>query len=61
MRACGRRLIELDQNGLSDCWQAGLRRWSWRPFFPARCFQAAGLEEGEGDHGHQRVSMEALP
>ena len=26
-------------------------------FFPPRCLEAAGLEEGEGDHRHQGVSM----
>ena len=26
-------------------------------FLPSRCFEAAGLEEGAGDHGHQGVSV----
>jgi hypothetical protein len=26
-------------------------------FFSSRCFEAAGLEEGVGDHRHQPVSM----
>ena len=26
-------------------------------FFPSRCFEAAGLEKGVGDHCHQGVSM----
>lgn len=26
-------------------------------FFPSRCGEAAGLEEGVGDHRHQSVSM----
>ena len=30
-------------------------------FFPSRCFEAAGLEEGVGDHRHQRVSMKSGP
>src|ERR1700691_1141644 len=30
-------------------------------FFPSRCFEAAGLEEGVGDHRHQRVSMQSRP
>src|ERR1700690_758637 len=30
-------------------------------FFPSRCFEAAGLEEGIGDHGHQGVSGESGP
>ena len=30
-------------------------------FFPSRCFEAAGLEEGVGDHRHQRVSVQTGP
>ena len=30
-------------------------------FFPSRCFEAAGLEEGVGDHRHERMSVKALP
>jgi len=30
-------------------------------FFPSRCFEAAGLEKGVGDHRHQRVSMQTGP
>ena len=30
-------------------------------FFPSRCFEAAGLEKGVGDHGHQGVSVEPSP
>ena len=30
-------------------------------FFPSRCFEAAGLEEGVGDHRHECVTMKALP
>jgi len=26
-------------------------------FFPSRCFEAAGLQKGVGDHCHQGVSM----
>jgi hypothetical protein len=26
-------------------------------FFPSRCFEAAGLKEGVGNHHHQRVSV----
>jgi hypothetical protein len=26
-------------------------------FFPSRCFVAAGLEEGVGDHGHKGLSV----
>ena len=28
-----------------------------RLFFSSRCFEAAGLAEGVGDHGHQGVSV----
>ena len=30
-------------------------------FFPSRCFEAAGLEEGVGDHRHQGMSMQSRP
>lgn len=30
-------------------------------FFPPRCFEAAGLQEGVGDHRHQGVSVQARP
>ena len=30
-------------------------------FFPTRCLQAAGLQEGERDHAHEGMSVEALP
>ena len=30
-------------------------------FFPSRCFEAAGLEEGVGNHRHQRVSVQSGP
>ena len=30
-------------------------------FFPSRCFEAAGLEEGIGDHRHERVAVQAMP
>jgi hypothetical protein len=26
-------------------------------FFPSRCFEAAGLEEGVGNHRHHGMSM----
>jgi hypothetical protein len=29
--------------------------------FPSRCFEATGLEEGEGDHCHQAVSVQPCP
>ena len=30
-------------------------------FFPSRCGEAAGLEEGVGDHCHQCVSVQPRP
>ena len=30
-------------------------------FFPPRFFEAAMLEEGVGDHGHEHVTMKTLP
>lgn len=30
-------------------------------FLPFGLLEAEGLKEGEGDHGHQRVSMQAFP
>ena len=30
-------------------------------FFPSRCFEAAGLEKGVGDHRHQGMSMQPRP
>ena len=30
-------------------------------FFPSRCFDAAGLEESEGDHRHQAMSVQPGP
>jgi hypothetical protein len=41
------------------CLMAGMLGCGGGPeiIFPSRCFEAAGLEEGVGDHRHQRVSM----
>jgi hypothetical protein len=30
-------------------------------FSPPRCFEAAVLQEGEGEHRHERMAMETLP
>ena len=30
-------------------------------FFPLGLLEALGLQEGQGDHGHQRVSVQPLP
>jgi hypothetical protein len=42
------------------CLMAGMLGCGGGPetlFFPSRCFEAAGLKEGVGDHRHQRMSM----
>ena len=60
-RGPDQRLSESDEDCLSYRWQA---RLGWRPcdpFFPFGLFEAAGLEEGEGDHGHQAMSVQANP
>ena len=57
--SAGWRSCEEVEDGLPDGRHA--RLW-WRPrdsFFPSRCFEAAGLEEGEGDHRHQAMSVQA--
>ena len=41
--------------------QARLRRWTVDSFFPPRLCETAMLEECVSDHGHERMSMEALP
>ena len=46
------------------CLMAGMLGCGGGPeilFFPSRCFEAAGLEEGVGDYRHQRVSMQSRP
>ena len=46
------------------CLMAGMLGCGGRPptlFFPSRCFEAAELEEGVGDHGHQGVSVQPGP
>lgn len=40
---------------------ARLRQRSRESFFPPRCDEAAGLEEGVGDHCHQDVSVQPGP
>jgi ATP-dependent DNA helicase RecG len=53
----GWRPCEEVENGLPYGGHALLWRRSPDSFFPSRCFEAAGLEEGIGDHGHQGVSV----
>ena len=48
-------------DGVAHGWQAGLRWWPVDSFFPPRLCEAAMLEERVGDHGHECVTMKALP
>jgi hypothetical protein len=56
-----RRSCEEVENGLHDGRHARLWRRSRDSFFSPRCFDAAGLEKGVGDHRHQGVSMQSDP
>jgi len=49
------------EDGLPDRGQARLRRRAGDSFFPPRCLETAGLEEGVGDHSHECVSVQAAP
>jgi hypothetical protein len=43
---------------------AGKLGWGGGPsvlFFPPRCCEATVLEEGVGDHRHERMTVKALP
>jgi hypothetical protein len=51
---------EID-DGLAYGRQARLRRWTVVSFFPPRLCETAMLEECVSDHGHERMTMEALP
>jgi hypothetical protein len=51
---------EID-DGLAYGWQARLRQWTVDSFFPPRLREAAMLEECVSDHGHERMTMKALP
>ena len=58
MRA-GRRLCKCDEDCVTDGGEAWL---VWRPedsFSPSGFAEPAGLEEGVGDHCHERVSVQA--
>jgi hypothetical protein len=48
-------------DGFSYGRQRRLRRAGGDSFFPARGGEAKMLEEGVGDHGHQRMAMKASP
>jgi branched-chain amino acid transport system substrate-binding protein len=51
---------EID-DGLAYRRQAWLRRRSVDSFFPPHLREATVLQEGVGDHGHQRVAMKTSP
>lgn len=55
------KLAELDQYYPSVGRQGPLRRRARTPFLPTRSFEAAALEEGEHDHGHQGLAVKSLP
>jgi hypothetical protein len=55
-----RRAIDELDDGVTHRWQARLR-WRSVDFFSPRLCEAAVLEEGAGDHGHQCVTMKTLP
>jgi hypothetical protein len=52
------------RKGGDDCASHGLQSWlRWTDgdsFFPPRVGEAPVLEEGIGDHGHQRMAVKAL-
>lgn len=45
------------EDGLPDGGHAWLWRWPYASLFPSRCFKAGGLQESEGDHRHQAMSV----
>ena len=49
------------ENGVTYGGQSWLGRWAVDSFFPPCGCEAAILEEGVGDHRHERVTMKALP
>lgn len=55
-----RRARQTINDGLPNCWKAWL--W-WRSvvFFPPDLSEPAGLQEGVGDHRHERVAMQTDP
>ena len=61
MAASWRRSREKVQDRVPDGRHGWLRRWSGDYFIPSRRGEAAGLEEGVGDHRHQGVPVQARP
>ena len=57
----GRGAGQGDDDGFSYGRQRRLRRAGRDFFSPARGGEAKMLEEGVGDHGHQRVAMKTSP
>ena len=55
------QLSDERDDGVADGRQAWLRRRSVDFFSPPRCFEAAVLQEGEGEHCHERMAVETLP
>ena len=56
-----RRSSQERENGVTYGGQSWLGRWAVDFFFPPCGCEAAILEEGVGDHRHERVTMKALP
>jgi hypothetical protein len=56
-----RRSDEETDDGVTHGRQAWLRRRSGDSFFPPRAGEAAMLEEGVGDHCHERMTMKTGP
>lgn len=48
-------------DGVAYGWQGRLRRRAVDSFFPPRLCETAMLEECVSDHGHECMTMEALP
>ena len=48
------------EDGVAYGRQARLRRWTVDSFFPSRLCETAILEECVSDHGHERMTMQAL-
>ena len=51
---------EID-DGVTYRWQTWLRRRPIDSFFPPRFCKATILEEGVGDHRHERMTVKAWP
>src|SRR5215510_7540859 len=56
-----RRSCQESENGVTYGGQSWLGRRAVDSFFPPCGCEAAILEEGVGDHGHEHVTVKALP